>query len=345
MTQKRLAVIVTAVDAQKYATESIKWALQNSTPELTDVILLDNGSNPPLEVPSPEVVKNIRFVENVGGNASIFYAASVLEYELGYFSKYDIIAFIHCDLFIREPQWDKRVLQAFDADPKLALLGFVGSDQMDEQGGRGSGTRLNYQGQYYEGFGNASTAAMHGIQDAGQYPAANLDHCSLVFRREALMKLRDTPYCPTHFLDRALCVECYARGWRVAYLGIACDHINGGTAGGIVSQDKLLQAWLTEENIPFRRDAVHQVLDKARPAIELPSDLERPDVVGYRESERRFLHRYREVMKMVPFFVAEDYSLIYWSHNGHAWVPRTEWCDSCTWNNACPKHRTQVSQG
>lgn len=335
MLNKRLAVVISCVDAPQYAQESVKWAKLNSTPELTDVILLDNGSNP--ELPPCGEDRRITLAENVGGNAALPVVVSILDTET-VFPRYDVVAFIHCDLFIREQGWDKRVLEAFDADEKLALLGFVGSDQMDEHGGRGSGTRLNYQGHFYEGFGATSTAEAHGMRSSTLAPAANLDHCSLVFRRSYLHILQETPYCPTHFFDRALCAEYNYRGLHVAFLGIACDHFNGGTAGGVVSQDRLLRKWLTDNSIPYAEKVVHQVLDPNRPAIELPTTLDRPDVVGYRESERRFLERYRDKLGMVPYFVNPDYSHTYWSHNGRQWIPRSERCPECRWNRACLKH-------
>lgn len=332
---KRLAVVISCVDAPTFGAESVKWAKLNSTPELTDVILLDNGSNPSLPYFGED--NRITLEENVGGNAAIKYGGIILA-EDDQFPNYDVVAFVHCDLFIRELGWDKRVLEAFDADPLLALVGFVGSNEMDELGGRGTGTCLNYQGHYYEGFGQFCAAEVHGRRETGLVPAANLDHCSLVFRSSYLEQLRDVPFCPTHFYDRALAAECNYRGWHVATLGIAIDHGSGGTAGGIVSQERLLCRWLDEQGLPYQKQTNVPVVND-NPALMLPTNLERPDVVGYRVSEARFHQRYRDELRMVPYFVLPDYRLLFWSHNGRKWVNRLERCADCRWNQACLKHQ------
>lgn len=332
---KRIAVIVSCVDAPAHAKEATKWLKLNSTPELTDIILLDNGSQE--ELPKFDADILVRLEANVGGNAALPISHEIMTGPK-IPERYDIFAFFHCDLFVREQGWDKRVVEAFDADPKLALLAFVGSDQMNEIGGRGSGTRLNYLGDYYEGFGQCSTAEMHGIRDTGMMPIANLDHCAMIFRESRYAEIKDdVKYCPTHFYDRALVAECNYRDWHCAYIGILCDHSNGGTAGGVVSQDHLVRAWLDHEGIPYV-NGPRQVVEGGNIATVLPSSLERPDVVAYMESERRFFARYRDELKMIPFFVLPDYSKIYWSKGRGGWVSRTERCQNCTWDKACIMH-------
>lgn len=333
---KRMAVIVSCVDSPRHAKECTKWLRLNSTASLTDVILVDNGSATPLPRFDADIV--IRLEENIGGNAVIPIAHQILTLPENP-TRYDVVAFFHCDLFIRESAWDVRVLQAFDADPRLGLVAFVGSPEMSEIGGRGSGTRLNYLGDFYEGFGQCSTAEMHGIREEGLLPIANLDHCAMIFRNSCFQEVAPhVAYCPTHFYDRALIAECNYRDWHCAYLGILCDHSNGGTAEGVVSQEHLLRRWLDSQGLAYRSDTVQHLVDGINPAHLLPTSLERPDTVAYAESERRFLQRYREELKIVPFFVLPDYSKIYWSHNGRKWVSRTEKCEVCRWNQACERH-------
>ena len=332
---KRLAVVVSCVDSPRHAKEATKWLRLNSNSALTDIILVDNGSEIPLPKFDADLI--IRLEENVGGNAVIPISHQILT-DPANPERYEVFAFFHCDLFIRESNWDLRVLQAFDADSKLGLVAFVGSPEMNEIGGRGAGTRLNYLGDFYEGFGQCSTSEMHGIRESGLLPIANLDHCAMIFRDTCFTEIRDhVGYCPTHFYDRALIAECNYRDWHCAYLGILCDHSNGGTAEGIVSQDRLLRRWLDKEGLPYQA-GVNQIIEGGNPAHLLPTTLDRPDVVAYTESERRFLQRYRQELKLVPFFVQPDYSKIYWSHNGRRWVSRTEKCDVCSWNQACLRH-------
>lgn len=283
----KLAVLVSAVDEEKQTKECIKWLVENTSP-FTEIILIDNGSNPELSTDYGQDI-TIRVSENIGGNR-VFH--EFLEPEntsllLGY--KY--VAFIHCDMMILEKNWDLRVIEQFEKDEKLGLLGFVGSNQLDAGGGRGLGTRLNFQGQHYPEFGTATPAEPHGVRDSGFYPAAVLDHCSMIFRVTALKTIppQKGNFAPGHFYDRICCVEMYLKGWRVGYLGIACDHFSGGTGGGCKNRDDMYRKWLLEEGLT-------------------PGDANL-DIQVYLESERRFLTKYRDELGFVPFTVSEDYSV------------------------------------
>lgn len=285
----RMAVVVSAVDEEKQTRECIKWLVENTSPT-TEIILLDNGSNPPLLGDYGQDT-TIHLSENTGGNRVFHELLDDAEAAAGYWSLFQCVAFIHCDMMILEKDWDVRVLGQFEKDAKLGLLGFVGSNELDAGGGRGLGTRLNYQGRHYPEFGTATPAEPHGVRDAGFYPAAVLDHCSMIFRVEALRTIptQKGNFAPGHFYDRICCVEMYLKGWHVGYLGIACDHFSGGTGGGCKNRDDMYRKWLVEEG--FTPDE---------------SSLDRQ---VYLESERRFLTTYRDTLGMVPFKVDEFYNV------------------------------------
>lgn len=294
MAKKRMAVVVSCVDAPELAREATKW-LRHHTSAESEIILCDNGSCPPL--PRYHADRIVRFHHNIGGNAVFHRMLPHLD-ALGV----EFVAYLHCDMMVREDSWDQRVITAFDADPLLALCGFVGSNEIDEQGGRGGGTMLNYVGAYYEGFGQATKAEQHGLRVTGVHPAAVLDHCSMIFRVAQLRQLppQEGNYAPGHFFDRICSAEVVQRGWHVAVVGIGCDHFSGGIAGGMDSQLDVYKHWLRAEGIPYN-----------------PRNL---DQAVYVESERRFLQRFRDqTYKLIPYRVNSDYSITHFIRTSMGW--------------------------
>src|SRR2546429_656565 len=151
MATKRLAAVITVVDSWEVVGESLKYLMENSTPELTEVILLNNGSfEGPKEDLTAKYLKNFAFVEfaeNVGANGVFHKMLPILEtMNQRWPEKYsfDTVAYLHNDMMVRESGWDQRILAAFDKDPKLALVGFLGSNEIDGAGGRGLGTASSY---------------------------------------------------------------------------------------------------------------------------------------------------------------------------------------------------------
>lgn len=281
----RLVTVVTSVDEPEWTKECIKWLKENSTPELNTIVLLDNGSYEPLPDMGADVL--LRWDKNYGANA-VFHRMLP---ELNKMNA-EFVAYLHCDLMVREKGWDMRVVEGFDAHPQVALMGFVGSNEIDMAGGRGLGTVLNYQGHEYP-FGKAVPAKVHGRPSRELEPCAVLDHCSMIFRIRVLGQLtpQEGNYSPGHFYDRIVCCETLYRGHRIAYIGIECDHFSGGTRGGVRNRDEFYSEWLESEGIPY--------------------NVENPDMSVYKEGEKRFLSRWRDEIKFIPLRVESDWSITF----------------------------------
>lgn len=292
---KRLVVVVCCVDSWEVTAESIEYLLANRTPELTEIILLDNGSyTKPTEglLPIGEY-KIIRFENNRGGN-SIFHRLMPELDQLGV----EFVWYQHNDVMVREENWDERVVRAFDRDPKLACLGIVGSDEIDMAGGRGLGTTSSYMGYEYRTIW-ASPAEIHGRRSIGTEAAGVLDHCVMAFRVSMLKQLpaqdENNYHTPGHFYDRVLCCEMIQRGWHIATIGIQADHASGGIGMckvpgeqvGLKNRDDFYKVWLEEREITY--------------------DPERLDQAIYVESERRYLGKWRDTLHFIPYKVGQDY--------------------------------------
>lgn len=279
-----IAAVVYSTNNPEYTKLAVDYLKENSDPALTEIVVVDNGSTP--EFPDFGEDLRIRYPVNVGGNA-VFHRWIKDEWFGN--DEPEFIAFFHCDLMVREKGWDHRVVDAFDADDDLALLGFVGSNEIDEYGGRGGGTMLNYLGDFYEGIGQASPAEAHGRRMAGVEPAAVLDHCSMIFDSAILKVLtpQEGNFAPEHFYDRILSCEVLEKGFHIAVLGASVDHFSGGIGAGNLEADALRKRWLTDEGLGWPKD--------------------RSDLAVYVESERRFKGRFGTFF---PLKVLPDHTIV-----------------------------------
>lgn len=278
----KLAAIVYSTDHDFYTGMSILYLRDTVSPEMTEIVMVDNGSSSHF---APLGDRNVRYEENIGGNA-VFHRW--LEDDWFEDDLPDYLAFLHCDLMIHERGWDRRVISAFEEDPQLDLIGFVGSTKIDGLGGRGDGTMLNYRGAFFEGIGVASPAEEHGLRIRDLRPAAVVDHCAMVLRRTTLQQLppQEGNYAPEHFYDRILSCEILRRGGHIAVLGIDCDHFSGGIGPGMAKADALRRRWLDEEGIDYDPQDTYSAV--------------------YRESEKRF---FREFRGFFPLSVNEHYEV------------------------------------
>ncbi len=274
----RLLVVIGALNQFELLAHALSRLLDLSS--RVDLAVIDNGSHPPLNTERwlPRQVRVVRNPTN-RGCYPLFAQGLVLG------RRHDLIAFFHSDLLIHEGDWDVRVRQAFADDDRLGLVGFVGSNEIDPDGGRGLGTMLNFQG-----AGQGSPAEVHGRRVSDLRPAVVVDGCAMIFRRQALTEIglrADFP--PHHFYDRLMSCQVTERGWRVAVLGIACDHLGNRTVAHEPAWHELAQRWAETRSIA---------------SVDGNWDL-----AVYREAERRFLSEWRDQKRFIPVRAAEDWTI------------------------------------
>lgn len=291
----KLAIVIPILNQFDLAATSLDYAtaLLGSP---ADVIAIDNASDSEFKyekkitetheqesgVYEASTIKVIRLEKNIGVYP-IFWEA--LKH-----TDADIIALFHSDVILSEKNWDQRVLQAFEENPKLGLLGFIGSDEIDSSGGRGLGTISNFQGnrtERHKADGSVkswtgSPAEAHGRRNAGLTPAAVVDGCVMIFRRQVLERIPQRPDFPLHhFYDRLLSCEVREIGDEVAVLGIAFDHISGQTVNQETAYDTAAREWAEAHGLTM--EGVHNW-----------------DSVLYREAEKQWLREYKNIKQLVP---------------------------------------------
>lgn len=285
----RLTIVFTVMNQFPLATLAIDHALDNLSPDAdVELLVIDNGSDTPFEY------KGIgRGISNMTTARGTKVEVQILRHEksIGVYPTFwdgihtgDVIAFFHSDLVICEQDWDKRVLGAFESHPKLGLLGFIGSNEIDGSGGRGLGTMSNFQGNRYvsgDKSWSGSAASVHGKHVTEYYPAAVVDGCAMIFSHSAIehdIQQREN-FPPHHFYDKLISCEVREAGYEMAVLGIACDHISGQTVNQEGKYQDMAQDWCDAHGIAKTHNW---------------------DDAVYHESERQWLTEYRDTKHLIP---------------------------------------------
>lgn len=302
-----------------------------ANPKDIELIVIDNHSKEPFNITpteDPELYKLIqtlysptckRLEKNTGIYPDVFQIALEM-------ATSPVVAFFHSDLFVYQHGWDTSVIDHFDANANLGLLGFIGSTQMDGNGGRGLGTHSNMQGRTTEAVvklnfaedsatsqpampvrWTGSKATIHGKQDAGFIiDGAVVDGCVMIFRKEVLETMPwNTEYPPHHFYDRMMSLQVLEKGFKVGILGIEFDHISGQTANQEGDYHTTAKDWA------FKRFGITSpeawaVLEENKAWVargDNPSRGQIPhgwDHVVYLSAEKLFLEEYRDIKRIIP---------------------------------------------
>mgnify|MGYP001206568360 CR=1 FL=1 len=159
-----------------------------------------------------------------------------------------VVAMAHNDLILYEPGWNLRVEDAFADNPRLGLLGFAGSCAIGEDGDRVPGTTMSN----LRGERGHARAEQIGPRIADLRPSVAVDGLFMAFRRAALADLtltRSLP--PAHFYDFIWGAQVIEAGWRVATLGVECDHIGWSTEVNLAAAlDGEWRRWCAENGVP-----------------------------------------------------------------------------------------------
>jgi hypothetical protein len=108
----------------------------------------------------------------------------------------------------------------------------------------------------------------------------------MIFRRAALesIPLKDD-YLFHHFYDRIVSCQILEAGWKIAVLGVECDHIGGKTVNGSDSYEAAAKKWALEHH------------------LIIPEKFENWDSVIYADAERKFLSEFRDQKHFIPIKV------------------------------------------
>jgi hypothetical protein len=291
-----LTIVVPFLNRVHITNQALRFLLDYKTDANTRIVLFDNGSSESFSI--PEGVQVIRMPSNIG-NYPVFFEIQrrLTNGDVGG----DIIGFFHSDFLIEEKGYDTKIIQAFRKHPQLGLLGMVWSTEIDLLGGRGSGTRSNFQG-----LNGGSTAEQNGGRFSKYMKAVVLDGCSMIFRKNVLEALPlKVDFPPHHFYDKLISCQVQEMGYEVSGLGLACDHVSGQTANTQQDYFDLAQDWCYTHlgiQAPEEYKTVEEVDHYLRTqrGQPYPTSIDSWDMVVYLEAERQFLQEYKYKKGFIP---------------------------------------------
>ena len=247
----KITTIFPVLNQFEISIQSIRCILENSE-VTTNILVLDNDSDIPFtsvlnsafSKEENERIEVCRYSEPLGSYPAIFEGRKHCDS--------DILAFFHSDFFVLEKGWDKRVIEQFEKDTGLGMIGFVSSNQLDTAGGRGLGTVSNFMGKTI-GVWTGSKAEVHGGRDTGFRYTAISDGCAMIFRKTVLDNISfRKDIALHHFYDKILSVQVLELGYKNGYLGIECDHISGQTASTQSKYFETSKKWFKDNHIMAR---------------------------------------------------------------------------------------------
>jgi hypothetical protein len=279
---------VPVVDGHELTQNLIDTLQLVTVPENFRLVIVDNNSD------TPYVRKNFgdsKFPIDVFHNKlNTGYYFPLLELAKVY-PKEEYIGLIHNDMVLYTQNWNEVMEQCFKNDPKLGLIGLCGSSEIDERGGRGGGTMCFFRGaqvhigngQYLQGQSQAA-----GLRITDLRPSLILDSLFMMFRASVIPSLNiDWDITLAHFYDRIWPIRTIEAGFRVATLGIECDHLGGMTCTANERYRDDCIKWLTQRGIDF----------------------DNPETEMYLVAERRYLSEYREEKHFLPAVIGMDYGI------------------------------------
>lgn len=205
-----LEIWTPAIGQQEMLDHTLELVVKNAK-TAPKCFVIDNGSREPLRSSLATVIRND---DNLGMIGSLIQARENCQA--------DILVFMHSDMEIFEEGWDVKVIQAFEADSKLAALGVVGAVQADSNGGR-SGTVCAFRDGH-----------LHGTKPRQEItPVALLDGCWMAFRNAYLEHLDFDGFESNGYLfsyDKDLTLTLTMESLHVGVINLDSQHIGGQTS-------------------------------------------------------------------------------------------------------------------
>jgi len=304
------------VEGHELSKVALDHLTKNAVMASTKPVIIDNASETPYNCDKPfEICKEINGykVGLISNKENIGYYQPLKQL----FDQYpdeEFIGLMHNDLMLYEQGWDRRMLQAFEQDPQLGLIGLCGSREVDERGGRGGHTVCNFMGrevqvgaQTWKGQDPSAGKRIEGIE-----PAIVLDSLFMLFRRNVIPHLvrEDEKWediTLAHFYDRIWPIRTIEAGYHVITMGSDNDHIGGMTTTGNERYRNDCIKFLDDRGIAWRDNGSTDIAAEALDERNIPCG--NPETQMYLIAEHRYLKEYRDQKHWLPAIIREGYNV------------------------------------
>lgn len=198
------------------------------------MVLVDNGSNPPVRdwlIGLREGDLVVRNEENIGVMPAMNQVWQILK------DTTDYIFFPHNDLLIHEKGWDEKLIRILEGLSDCGVAGFYGAKGL----GAPNIYKIPYEMSQLARFENVSNCirmnpAIHGFRPirGETEEVAVMDGFSIIVRTELLNKTGgfDRSYPPHHNYDNDICLESMDKGYKNYVISMDADHLGGRTDVG-----------------------------------------------------------------------------------------------------------------
>lgn len=233
-----LSVVIPFTDRHELTERCVKSVLDRSD-DRCQIILVDNGSVNSTRQTWLEQFRNVYFEENKGVFPAIRAGLD--------FADADVVLCMHNDVLIHEQNFDQRILKEFEKDGHLGIAGFFGARGVARDGGR-MHPESNMKGLEWGQHGS-----IHGTMMNGTSPAVVFDSLALVIRKSILHACFTDDeldaIAPHHWFDRILTLKMVLRGFHALTIGVAFDHLGGGTSVANPAFDAATKRWCEQKGI------------------------------------------------------------------------------------------------
>ena len=228
----RLGAVFFAIN-QPEMTQKMFDQLRSNQIDNTPLLIIDNGSNPPLR----SWLKGLKETDSVIRNEVNVGVMPAMNQAYAFFKNHvDYIFFTHNDVFIYERGWDAKIKRILWTTPNVGCAGFYGAKGL----GSDELYKIPYQMSQLARFENVSNcnrmeAAVHGFRPIAQgretEQVATLDGFSLIVNVELLNKTGgfDRNYPVHHNYDNDICLESLDKGYDNIVIAMDAQHIGGQT--------------------------------------------------------------------------------------------------------------------
>lgn len=156
----------------------------------------------------------------------------------------EIVAMIHNDLLVKQIGWDQKILDFYETNRNVGLVGFAGAKQL----GRNDIYREPYelvQMARNDVYTSLEDWPVHGAKTEVPTEVAVLDGLTMCGRRNDILAIGGFDEEMIHHqYDNDICTRFHYAGYHNFVLPITAQHLNGQTANFPIYND-----WLTENGL------------------------------------------------------------------------------------------------
>jgi hypothetical protein len=163
----------------------------------------------------------------------------------------DIVVLIHSDVKILDPDFEEKLVYAFEKIPRLGVAGVIGSSELTEAGGWWLSDQSNHKGHIWQWVDDQEKNKYHMIKKEGIFQ--NMAAIDGLFMAIPGHIARNLPFDQNtypesyDFYDLDYCLSVLSHGYKVLVLDILLEHRSAGIGmfkdSWKINKERFLNKW------------------------------------------------------------------------------------------------------